>query len=594
MTTSEKLTPWLIGLGLGLLVLIVMGGTIFLALFNNRIYPGINIDEIMVGGLTQAEAKQLLDQRLAKPDEYPVTIMVDEIRVSSSSAELSLAREYDSALTQAFEVGRVGFPLTRLWVLLETALKPKSFNTRLTYDTSAVLNLVQKLKTRVDLPGATPAATLTHSSVVSALNINPGEMGRELQVEETVWLVLSQAGKETPVAAKVASISSVLNPDEVKAARERASQLVGKRIILKADNVRLELNDQKLVALLAFPQGYKENGINSLLDTWQDVVARPAQSASFVYDPETLIVSEFVPDRPGLELDRAQTKELLISETEQVINQENQGQAVGIYNQADIALDLPVITTQPKTSLADTNDLGIKELIGWGESEYDHSIANRIHNVALTTNRISNTLVPPGKEFSFNKALGKVSAQTGFRSAYVIKKGRTELGDGGGVCQVSTTIFRAALDAGLKITRRLPHSYRVSYYELNSKPGIDATVYAGNTDLRFINNTNHYILLHGEADSENLYMKIEIYGASDGRTTEIKNHEVWGYTPAPPAEYYPDPTLPVGTTKQIDWAVGGAKAKFTHLIKNAAGEVVSEKTYYSNYQPWAAKYLVGG
>jgi vancomycin resistance protein YoaR len=88
-------------------------------------------------------------------------------------------------------------------------------------------------------------------------------------------------------------------------------------------------------------------------------------------------------------------------------------------------------------------------------------------------------------------------------------------------------------------------------------------------------------------------MKIEIYGTDDGRTTEIKDHEVWGYTPPLPTEYYPDPTLPTGTRKQIDWAVGGAKAKFTHIIRDAAGNVTQEHTYHSNYQPWSAKYLVG-
>ena len=88
-------------------------------------------------------------------------------------------------------------------------------------------------------------------------------------------------------------------------------------------------------------------------------------------------------------------------------------------------------------------------------------------------------------------------------------------------------------------------------------------------------------------------MKVEIWGTSDGRSTEIVDHEVWGYVPPPEPEYYPDPTLPTGTIKQIDWAVGGVKAKFTHIIRDTDGEITNEKTYYSNYQPWSAKYLVG-
>jgi len=88
-------------------------------------------------------------------------------------------------------------------------------------------------------------------------------------------------------------------------------------------------------------------------------------------------------------------------------------------------------------------------------------------------------------------------------------------------------------------------------------------------------------------------MKMEIYGTSDGRTTEIKDHEVWGYVNPLPTEYFPNPSLPTGTKKQIDWAVAGVKAKFTHVIRNAAGEVTNEETYKSSYRPWAAKYLVG-
>ena len=161
------------------------------------------------------------------------------------------------------------------------------------------------------------------------------------------------------------------------------------------------------------------------------------------------------------------------------------------------------------------------------------------------------------------------------------------------MCQVSTTVFRALLDAGLDITRRLPHSYRVGYYEQNSEPGFDATVYAGNVDLRFINDTPNYVLLHLEVDSANEYLKAEIYGTSDGRTTEITNYKKWGATPPPPAEYYPDPSLAPGQQKQIDWAVGGLHTEFTHIIKDAVGNITSKNTYVSNYKPWSAKFLVG-
>src|SRR5690606_29560789 len=96
--------------------------------------------------------------------------------------------------------------------------------------------------------------------------------------------------------------------------------------------------------------------------------------------------------------------------------------------------DLILAEAAPEMTLADTNNLGINERIGFGESYYSGSIPNRIHNVSLTAQRINMAIVPPGKEFSFNRTLGDVSAAIGFRSAYIIKDGRTSLGDGGGVC----------------------------------------------------------------------------------------------------------------------------------------------------------------
>lgn len=593
MITGEKMLPWLTGFLLGVFILTIGGSIFFFYLFQDRIYPGIKIDNIEVGGLTRDQTKQLLQLRLQLPLEYSITLEADEVKLASSSSQLKISREYNQAITQAYEVGRVGFPPKKLWILAKSALTPLEFQTNLTYNQAGVRFFVQELKKEVDLIGHHPQAVLNYSGSPASLVIDEGKLGKELLVEETSQLVFVNIGTEQSIAAKVATTHSILGEEEVVVAEKRAANLVNKRLILRAENVRLDLNDQQLVSLLTFPAGFNQEEISSLLESWQDIVSRPAQNAEFEFNEATLQVSKFVPHREGLELDRAQTTALLETTLNNFIAQKSEAKPVGIHNQTNTELDLPVNTTQPDIALASTNELGIKERIGFGESEYDHSIKNRVHNVKITTDKISNTIVAPGEEFSFNKTLGEVSAATGYRSAYVIKDGRTELGDGGGVCQVSTTVFRAVLDAGLDIIRRLPHSYRVSYYELNAKPGIDATVYSGETDFRFVNDTDHHILIHGEDDSDNLYMKIEIYGTSDGRTAEIKDHEVWGYVNPPPAEYYPDPTLPTGVRRQIDWSVAGVKAKFTHVIKNAAGEITNETTYNSNYRPWSAKYLIG-
>lgn len=601
MRISEELLTWLISLIGGLLILLVVGNVVFLSLFSKRVYPRIKIDQIDVGGLTYDQAEQLLQKSAPKPPVYQLTLKVDQATIASSSSQLGLRRNYQEALNQAYNFGRLGSPLERIKTLLKIVFAEQTFSTQLTYDPTQLNQLISTFKNRLDYPAQKPSAKLAYSGSPRSLTIDPGKSGRELIATATFNSIREQIGHAATISAQVASISAQLNPEEIEQAKKKASALINKRLLFRAENVRLELNDQKLISLLAFPEGYQETELGDLINSWADVINRPAQNAVFDYDPESLVVEEFQPDRPGLQLNRAETIQKIKETIEKNISDQpkaqtetaSQGTAVGLGEQRDFEFELPVQTTEADITLEETNDLGIRERIGLGESEYDHSIPNRIHNVKITADRVSGAIIPPGEEFSFNQTLGEVSPRTGYRSAYVIRNGRTELGDGGGVCQVSTTVFRAVLDAGLKITMRLPHSYRVSYYELNSKPGVDATVYAGNVDLRFINDTDQHLLLYSEADSQNLYMKVELYGTSDGRTTEITDHQVWDYTPPPPPEYYPDPSLPVGTIKQVDWAVAGAKAKFTHIIKNAEGEVVSKKTYYSSYQPWSAKYLVG-
>jgi vancomycin resistance protein YoaR len=385
------------------------------------------------------------------------------------------------------------------------------------------------------------------------------------------------------VLLQTATVSSQLSPEEVKTALNRASKLVGKKVVFSVDRITETVNDQKMISLLKLPEGISDTGTSELAATWNKEINREPRNAVLEYDKNTLKVSNFVPPQNGLTVHQDDLKQLLSSTLAELETSTETQKTVSI----------PVKETAPEITLDKTNDLGINQQIGFGDSQYFHSIPGRIHNVDLTASRVNNVIVKAGEEFSFNKTLGEVSAATGFAPAYVIKNGKTELGDGGGVCQVSTTVFRAVLNAGLKVTKRIPHSYRVSYYELNSKPGIDATVYAGDVDLRFINDTGHDILIHTENNPKALYLAVEIFGTSDGRTTQIVDHKTWDAVPAPAPRYQDDPTLPKGTTKQVDFAAGGIKSSFTNVIKDKDGKELRRDTYFSNYKAWQAVFLVG-
>ncbi len=321
--------------------------------------------------------------------------------------------------------------------------------------------------------------------------------------------------------------------------------------------------------------------VDQFITSVSEMINIPVENALFQFTNNKVI--QFKPSRSGRIVNTKQLKEQFTNRLNDAIQ----------TNTKHVVLSVPVDIIEPIITTKQTNSFGIKELIGRGYSEFPGSIPGRIHNVALAASRLNGVLIPPGTTFSFNNAVGDISAATGYQSAYIIKDGRTVLGDGGGVCQVSTTLFRAAINAGLPIVERSAHSYRVHYYEDDgSKAGLDATVFSPTEDLKFINDTSAYILIQTKINLANVNLAFEFYGATDGRKSEILNHVVGGISAPPPALYQDDPTLPVGVVKQVDFAAWGAKASFDYRVTKE-GKVMFEKTFISNYRPWQAVYLKG-
>ncbi len=257
-----------------------------------------------------------------------------------------------------------------------------------------------------------------------------------------------------------------------------------------------------------------------------------------------------------------------------------------------ITIPVPIKVIEPAITSEKADALGLRELIGSGTSLFNGSIENRAFNIALAASRLHGILIPPGDTFSFNNAVGDISTLTGYKQAYIIKDGRTILGDGGGVCQVSTTLFRAALNAGLPIAERHYHSYRVSYYELDSPPGLDAAIYLPDVDLRFTNDTGKYILIQTILDQNEQRLTFEHYGKPDGRKVILTSPIFTARTSPPDPLYQDDPTLPKGVVKQTERAIPGAKVSFTRTVTKENAEPISE-TFFSPYRAWQAVYLVG-
>lgn len=317
-------------------------------------------------------------------------------------------------------------------------------------------------------------------------------------------------------------------------------------------------------------------------DTVADLETRfnfPAKNALFTFSEGRVL--SFRPDEKGLKIN----SDRLANDFETVLQRLQKKPD----NQAVTLTDSVV---EPETTLSEANGFGIEEEIAEGKSDYTGSINERVHNVILGASKFHGILIPKDKVFSFDDVVGDISKSTGFTQAYVIKDGKTVLGDGGGICQVSTTLFRAAMNAGLPIVERHAHAYRVHYYENDMKPGFDATIFSPTVDFKFKNDSPAAILIQTEIDKENNILVFKFYGKKDGRVSTISDIKLYDIQPAPPALYQDDPTLPRGTVKQIDFAAGGAKASFKYKVVRGS-EVLSDDTFYSIYKPWQAVFLQG-
>lgn len=221
-----------------------------------------------------------------------------------------------------------------------------------------------------------------------------------------------------------------------------------------------------------------------------------------------------------------------------------------------LTLLLALEKVPPRISSDTIVKLGIKELVSVGETDFSGSPKNRIYNIKRSIQQFDGISIAPGEEFSFVKFLGEVDGEHGYLPELVIKENKTEPEFGGGICQVSTTVFRAALNAGLKITARKNHAYPVRYY----RPyGMDATVYIPNPDLRFMNNTSGHLIMFPEIVGNKL--RFSFYGSKDGRTVTFDGPHI--------LESNPD---------------GSMRTIFTEIVTDAFGKTILSDKFPSNYK----------
>ena len=221
---------------------------------------------------------------------------------------------------------------------------------------------------------------------------------------------------------------------------------------------------------------------------------------------------------PILSFDGGKIKIILPPETGKILNiekssKEIQNKILARKNKITLSFD----KKEPKITENKIKELQIEKLISSGSSNFSGSSKSRINNIKVGSSKFNGILIEPNEEFSFNKILGEVGPKQGYLPELVIKKNKTVPEYGGGLCQVSTTMFRAAVNSGMEITARTPHAYAVKYYY---PQGFDATIYLPFPDLKFKNNTGAHILIQSKIKGNNL--AFEFFGKEDGRKVIIK------------------------------------------------------------------------
>jgi vancomycin resistance protein YoaR len=247
----------------------------------------------------------------------------------------------------------------------------------------------------------------------------------------------------------------------------------------------------------------------------------------------------------------------------------------------------------PPITAANLDQLGITTLIGVGRSDFTGSAAYRVTNIQAGMRLLHGVLIAPGEEFSFNQTIGRIDSSNGFVEGYAIIQNRTQLEWGGGICQDSTTMFRAAFWAGLPITERWGHSFYISWYDryafgpYGDGPGMDATIFTGGPDLKFLNDTGGWILIQTLVDTRQHLAEVRLYGPDTGRKVLLEGPIITNRTP-PPEEpvYVASPDRPVGQPRQSDTARGGMDILFTRIVLGPDGKEIERRQFVTRFKPW--------
>lgn len=563
---------------------------------DRRIYTGVRLDGIELGGKTAEEAQLALAEQFPSLQQGAINFIDPASGQRWTKTHTDLGMRFDAARTveAAMAVGRSGGPLKQLRDTFDTWYYGRSIAPVIVFDEGQLDRTVVGLANEVNQPAVD--ATIAYQD--NAAQFQPGRAGRALDTGELRSRLLEPVGnfRDAEVELLVHETYPTLYDDsevalEVQRILDGPMTFYLSEPLDDLDLQTVELPQELLASWLRVDVQENEDGslqrsvlvdenaARHWLRQFSDASYRDPVNARFYFDDDTQKLVLVAPHRDGRSLD-------LDATVAQFLDQ------VGTSNRS-----VPFVMQKIAPSVlsgATANELGITELITETTTWFYGSSDARKHNIARSAANFFGVVIAPGEEFSFNNYLGSVSEDDGYEEGFIIVGGRTINGIGGGVCQVSTTLYQSAFLAGFPITERWEHGYQLHYYNDGEGPGMDATVFSPIVDMKFINNTPHHLLLENYYNEEFEALTFKMYSTSMGREV-VKSEPVFNnVVPAPEEDVWEyDPDLPPGTVEWIDSAVEGADVVVQRIVYNADGEAIIDESVGSHYIPYPNVFRYG-
>ncbi len=554
----------------------------------NKIFPGVSVGNVSLGNKTQKEALILLNLKKDKLINDGITFFYNDNKVIVSSEILAsdpdlsksiIAIDAQKSVQRAYAYGRGGNAIQDIVQQIYNAVYKKNIPVEFLLNEAEIINILKNEFAPLENPSqdahlvvngddimVTPeqeGKIFDYDSAIIKMKNNVSRLQNdpiELQYITTKPKIFAQDAQNIIPLAK-----TFLNTTTPTLVYDTKSWKISRKQFIDWLELSNTKNKDNRVSL----QLNRESVNIFLNDIANEIKIDPIDAKFELIDGR---VTQFQISKNGKKLNRESSY--------RKINQQ-------YFEEGRNEIDLIVDIIPAKVSTEDVNNLGIKELLGVGTSNFSGSPKNRRLNIANGARLLNGILIKPGEEFSLLKQLRPFDSSNGYLEELVIKGNRTIPEFGGGLCQIGTTTFRAALYSGLPITERRNHSYRVAYYE---PAGMDATIYDPAPDFKFTNDTPGYILITTEIHEDDLIFKF--YGTPDGRKAEVATPKIYNITEPGEPKFIETEDIPPGEKKLVEKPHRGADADFDYTVTYPDGRV-EKKNFASHYVAWRETWLVG-